>query len=447
MPALLQPEESSLTTPTSNAFSETFLSGPRGESGLDLSYRPLVGTRAATPPMLRPPGGHTFATDVRLWGRSEVDSFLDHYKCKTYAEMFHRNDIDGKVLLDLDMSSLKEIGISRIGDRVKLLGGVRDLRKRAARAAPLSASQAPRVLAISVDSTDGSPLSLLPQESRSPAQKQLPTGLTSTRLRQSAQRPPPLNLDPRPSHMPSLDGVGGSPSRSATPKSQPQQSLPKALQMSSFTDTMSSKFPQEQNASLRPPQLRDIRRTPSPDTSLLPPRNNHEDSNWSVSTKPDVPLGVRVTDRRHGFNPAKPTSPSQYSTLPRDGLAASHPFAAPARKDFHDLLTDIPKRSASRPNLSGNDGVQQSQHSLEEIHRQTVRFINAEDGVSKVVDVYKCTSGVEVLEKVLRKFQKWHPGIVANANHSSEGQRDRLEIDGWAVYGKGENGEDGKCMQ
>jgi mitogen-activated protein kinase kinase kinase len=63
-----------------------------------------------------------------------------------------------------------------------------------------------------------------------------------------------------------------------------------------------------------------------------------------------------------------------------------------------------------------------------------VRFINIEDGTTRTVNVAACTSGVEVLERVLKKFGKWNTGTSVSTDGESDEDGDRLEVDGWGVY-------------
>jgi mitogen-activated protein kinase kinase kinase len=72
--------------------------------------------------------------------------------------------------------------------------------------------------------------------------------------------------------------------------------------------------------------------------------------------------------------------------------------------------------------------------SLEDLRRQLVKFINSEDGTTRTVNVAACTSGVEVLEKVLKKFGKWGTGTAVTTDTESDEDGDQLEIDGWGVY-------------
>lgn len=447
-------DDESSTTPTSEGFAKTSVDG----STRNNQHRP------ATPPFLKAPSGQTFGAHVRLWGDAEIASFLSMYKCDQYIELFNRNDIDGKVLLDLDMSSLKEIGISKIGDRVKLLGGVRDLRKRAART-PTSAILGARMLPTLVPAVDGSPVQSSDARS-SQVQKRLATALFSKRL--ASSRPPPLNLQ-RPNPLSSaVEGStsGGSPnSRSVTPKSAPSKPV------SALTEAGSARPPlppQEPIVSLRPPATREIRRSPSPVTAHAHPNANIRNG---ATTSGDIPasvaddpwssvgLATKNSDKRQGvhrFGDAradflaggKAISPTHPPV--RDNIQP-HPFANVIRKDDSGnsdphKLRIAPPRNGMPTTLPG-EGGQHRTIPLEDLWRHLVKFVNSEDGTSRTVNVSNCTSGLAVLDLVLKKFGKggsnWNPD-------SDSGDSDRLEWDGWGVFTRKESGEEGEsllCLQ
>lgn len=62
------------------------------------------------------------------WQAQEVASFLASLKCGHLALVFEQNDITGDVILELDMGHLKEMGVTRVGDRVRLQVGLKALR-------------------------------------------------------------------------------------------------------------------------------------------------------------------------------------------------------------------------------------------------------------------------------------------------------------------------------
>lgn len=413
--------------------------------------------RPPTPPFLKAPPGQTFGAHVRLWGDAEIASFLSMYKCDQYIELFNRNDIDGKVLLDLDMSSLKEIGISKIGDRVKLLGGVRDLRKRAART-PSSAILGARMLPTLVPAVDGSPVPTSDARS-SQVQKRLATALFSKRL--ASSRPPPLNLQ-RPNPLSTtVEGStsGGSPnSRSVTPKSGP----PKPVSALTEAGTARPPLPpQEPSLSLRPPATREIRRSPSPVTAQAHPNPNMRtgtaaaeipaqavDDPWSSASSAknsDRRQGVhRFGDTRNDFlmggKSVSPTQPHVRENVQPHPFANVHRKDEPGNSEPHKRVA--PHRNGNPANLAG-EGSQHRTIPLEDLWRHLVKFVNSEDGTSRTVNVSNCTSGLAVLDLVLKKFGKggsnWNPD-------SDSGDSDRLEWDGWGVFTRKENGEEGESL-
>jgi mitogen-activated protein kinase kinase kinase len=80
--------------------------------------------------------------------------------------------------------------------------------------------------------------------------------------------------------------------------------------------------------------------------------------------------------------------------------------------------------------------------SLEELKRLCVKFILADDGHSRVVNVGDCEGGVEVIERVLKKMGK----ITSGPMHAHETDDGGLVVDGWAMFSE-TSGPDGsrKC--
>ena len=86
----------------------------------------------ATGPSLEPPQGLAFVDFMNSWGDAHVARWLaqldPHGKCVAHAAAFRAADIRGSVLLELDQPSLKEIGVTSIGDRIRILNAVKALR-------------------------------------------------------------------------------------------------------------------------------------------------------------------------------------------------------------------------------------------------------------------------------------------------------------------------------
>ena len=494
-------------------------------------------SRPATPPLLRPPPNQQFSTYLKSWGNQEVTSFLEMYRCGQYAPVFQQNDIDGKVLLDLDMASLKEMGIAKVGERVKLLGGIKELRKRVGANGPLGGLTR---VELRLNGAATPPLDDL-------ASPTAPHPPEKTGRRLHTGRPPPLNLHPHVSFRPLPQAYQNHPS-SATARTIQSHLRPRpapisqnssnttvkpinssthsdppnllsSSQTSTSTDSSSVPAPSRVNLRAPPPRYNATRRSsPSPNSDAanfagrpLPPAPGQSsaaeyanaitqqrdagdgrstllwaqsDAQYGLPRGP-APRGpaanaVKIDHRKQASmgTPSK-TSPikNKFSQIiggrPSTNSGPVHPFAANRSRD-----DDIPARRGSPPateaalgnhkrvptggyvvgsggmanakssssdSRSRKDAVlaPQSQLPLDDIRRQVVKFINKEDGTSRTVNVASCTSGVEVLERVLKKFGKWNTGTSVSTDGESDEDGDRLEVDGWGVYAESDPDDDG----
>lgn len=68
---------------------------------------------------------------VKNWSEDQVCDYLRIVKCGEYEKLFRRNNINGENLLELDKEVLKEMGIDKVGDRVRLFLGIKKLRTQA----------------------------------------------------------------------------------------------------------------------------------------------------------------------------------------------------------------------------------------------------------------------------------------------------------------------------
>ena len=57
---------------------------------------------------------------VQEWDESRVGDWLRSINCGQYVELFRRNNINGENLMDMDQATLKEMGIKKVGDRVRI---------------------------------------------------------------------------------------------------------------------------------------------------------------------------------------------------------------------------------------------------------------------------------------------------------------------------------------
>ncbi|KAK6207431.1 hypothetical protein QIS74_12512 [Colletotrichum tabaci] len=68
---------------------------------------------------------------VKNWDEDKVCEYLRSAKCGEYEKLFRKNHINGENLLELDKDVLKEMGIDKVGDRVRLFLGIKKLRTKA----------------------------------------------------------------------------------------------------------------------------------------------------------------------------------------------------------------------------------------------------------------------------------------------------------------------------
>lgn len=68
---------------------------------------------------------------VKYWDEDRVCDYLRTVKCGDYEKIFRKNHINGENLLEMDKEVLKEMGIDKVGDRVRLFLGIKKLRTQA----------------------------------------------------------------------------------------------------------------------------------------------------------------------------------------------------------------------------------------------------------------------------------------------------------------------------
>ncbi|KAF7542577.1 hypothetical protein G7Z17_g11453 [Cylindrodendrum hubeiense] len=68
---------------------------------------------------------------VKNWDEDKVCEYLRSVKCGEYEKLFRKNHINGENLLEMDKEVLKEMGIEKVGDRVRLFLGIKKLRTKA----------------------------------------------------------------------------------------------------------------------------------------------------------------------------------------------------------------------------------------------------------------------------------------------------------------------------
>ncbi|TVY22042.1 Serine/threonine-protein kinase STE11 [Lachnellula arida] len=68
---------------------------------------------------------------AKNWGEERVCDWLRSINCGDYEKLFKKNNINGENLLEMDKAVLQEMGIEKIGDRVRLFLGIKKLRTKA----------------------------------------------------------------------------------------------------------------------------------------------------------------------------------------------------------------------------------------------------------------------------------------------------------------------------
>ncbi|RDW45281.1 MAP kinase [Yarrowia lipolytica] len=67
---------------------------------------------------------------VTSWDKTKVAEWLRSLKCAEYIPMFEQNEICGEVLLEIDQKLLKDMGVVKVGDRVRINVAIKDLRSQ-----------------------------------------------------------------------------------------------------------------------------------------------------------------------------------------------------------------------------------------------------------------------------------------------------------------------------
>ncbi|KAI1646411.1 kinase-like domain-containing protein [Daldinia loculata] len=120
--------------PASLASSNSTLVSSAQSSGMTPSRRPPA-VHAAGQAFASPTESEFSDLDgpdaVKNWTEDQVCDYLRSVKCGEYEKLFRKNNINGENLLEMDKEVLKEMGIEKVGDRVRLFLGIKKLRTKA----------------------------------------------------------------------------------------------------------------------------------------------------------------------------------------------------------------------------------------------------------------------------------------------------------------------------
>ncbi|CAE6510510.1 unnamed protein product [Rhizoctonia solani] len=259
---------------------------------------------------LEPPPGVSYADFVRGWNDEQVALWLASLGCEHQISTFNENDIRGNVILDLDQHALKEMEITSVGDRIKILNAIKSLRQQCSK----GAGPTPRVLLnggstsratsqYDITNTNGVQRSTSFRHSANGSDSSRDDSITAARRssggrRLDGGRPPPLNI--------TQSTTRDLPQLSANIATSPGPSI-------GATTPRPITQPQSQLQSSQGPGARDSGRTlvdsPSstPISTISLPRYTPPTRNYGAS----LPIGQerRTPTQADGFTPSSQTFP------------------------------------------------------------------------------------------------------------------------------------------
>ncbi|KAL4067984.1 Pkinase-domain-containing protein [Scleroderma citrinum] len=451
---------------------------------------PVTPITAPATSIMDPPGASSFVDYLRTWSDAHVAKWLAEIKCASHIDTFKEHDIRGDVLLELDQDTLKEMKITTVGDKLRILNGVKSLRQKcqSRTSSPPSPRDPPRVNGLhpshsrenSRDSlhrenssiskapkrleNKPAPLVLstqgrgdLPRVIREPPFRRLGT-FTSTRPLLPPLPPAPRGQPPQPPtgqqatlrYSPTtrtLHPLSGPRSRTANQDLSPYTNSPlPPAPASQGMLTPSSGSSSWTSYGLPSDPRPNTLKPPTP--SLLPsPRTSN-----SVSHGRNISFGGVSSPLGYAPLPSKqrPSTSGTTNTGTHPYASAQPPTVQPAPGPNNSALSPIAESHQSGTSSPGSTsppagnfaigrsplGHPSHSHtpSLDERHK-LVKFILPEEGRSYVIDVVDCTGGIDVMEKVLRKpnvsGRKDDPTTLTNRVETDDGG---LCIDGWSVY-------------
>ncbi|THU80821.1 Pkinase-domain-containing protein [Dendrothele bispora CBS 962.96] len=465
----------------------SLINGIRGQT----SPFPTTPTSSAMSSFFDPPPGISFLDFIRSWSDSHVARWLADIKCANHAASFRENDIRGDILLELDQLTLQEMGITSIGDRLRILNAVKTLRQRVA-SRPVEPIKPPR-LNTADDYLPGIGAEELPEVSPAtrrrngrPAPLHLPPASTNIRAEQQPDsarvKPGSVTVRPLPpiatpssnasdnAHTPGLRS--NLPPLPPHPSYQPPQppSGRQPVRSGRRTPTQNDNPPAYTAQALPPAPLRDLL-TPSsagwsggyhlpadPRPGNLGGGKPPQPTSRSTSPLPPNPTRPKAitsnsTGNLHGRNGSNGSSPNKRS-------GSGHPYAnalqpptsqrsdlSPIQEQFagqHSATsasgTPSPPSqypvSTPRNQFTSNTPSHSNAPSLDDLRRKLVKFFLPDEGLSFTIDADTCGGGVEIIERVLKKVDKGgsrFTDVDGSMDHvrSEDGG---LSVDGWGVY-------------
>ncbi|KAJ2983450.1 hypothetical protein NQ176_g692 [Zarea fungicola] len=166
---------------------------------------------------------------VKNWDENRVCDYLVSVKCADYVQVFRKNNINGENLLEMDKDVLKEMGIDKVGDRVRLFLCIKKLRTKAyANQKKRNRDSFAALEAISISGPGISPRPLNMRSSMNPTP-------SNRRYSRQIDIPAPLEID--------RSNRPASPLMSGEMRSARQQRFPAGGYMSNATPSTSARIP------------------------------------------------------------------------------------------------------------------------------------------------------------------------------------------------------------
>ncbi|KAL4253160.1 protein kinase superfamily protein [Abortiporus biennis] len=430
--ASFQNQQIQISLPTVN------LNGSSRSEGSTQPGTPIVSPNSSP---LEPPSGMSYSDFLRTWTDNHVARWLTEIKCGQHSQTFKANDIRGDVLLELDQSTLKEMGmrcsvssnsaLASIGNRPRPTGrngsvdygtgrtGYRRLDN--ARPAPLSLppgpgnNELPRLVRDTPDSARSNSRPL-PQPTSSSHTPSPPTHTPSSRGNLPPLPPPPKVQPPPPpgsrtprSLLPPQNSLSGR--RTPTLPDAPaytNQPLPPAPNQTHLTPSSHS-----QNGNWPSGGARTPLRSPSP----LQPQ-----SSGAIRNIKGSPNGSQAHGRNGSYpTPLNSTQPNIANKLPPrpNTSGTSHPTPPPGSNQY---------RAGLRPNTPSRIP------SIDDLKRKLIKFALPDEGKTITINAVDIAGGAEILEKVLKKFGKLGHRSSDDGSLNVEVINGGLCVDGWAAY-------------
>ncbi|KAJ3829033.1 ste11-like protein [Lentinula raphanica] len=465
----------------------SFVPNIRGQT----SPFPSTPTTSQMPSPLDPPPGVSYADFIRTWTDSHVARWLSDIKCGHHAETFSTNDIRGDILLELDQITLQEMEITSIGDRLRILSAVKALRLRTAKSASVVMPSRLDLSTDSMNATNGDSTEVSPttrKRTARPAPLHLNPAIQNDLPRiireqpdsaRSVNAPSVVNHPVRPLPHPTTHSTTNGTPLSTT--STGSSSGPTPISNHSNRTNLPPLPPPPRGQPPPPPTNRSTarnningangRRTPTPgentpNRDLLSP----SPSNWAgyhlpADPRPGNPGGGKTPQSSRSTSPlpARPNSrngsTSTVTTSPNNKRGPSggmnHPYSSGLQAPNTQAIINLSPIQEQFANPSGISPPNQNfvgnnrpfnpttpSHSnapsLEDLRRKLVKFYLPAEQLTYTIDVETCVGGVEILERVLKKFGK---GGGKGKETDAEGTLDHvttedggLSVDGWGVY-------------